>query len=173
MIVEIASPLLPNRMMIRGVVTQQRNALPRLRIRAGITVAFAQEESHKTDFFFRVMQGKHIATTKRRHSRLPIKVPVRYRNTNAPEFIASELTEISIGGAVLTSNTGLDIGTEVVIEIIIPPSASASLLSGKVTYHRPDGSMGVRFLSRDGSGTARMKELIKRLKAQPHVPRQE
>jgi Tfp pilus assembly protein PilZ len=49
-VVEMACDGLPNKVLIRGSVTAWRPALPRMRIRAGATVAFDAEEMAKRDF---------------------------------------------------------------------------------------------------------------------------
>ena len=49
-ILEVASPLLPNKVLIRGTVQAWRPALPRMRVRAGATVELGSDEQPKLDF---------------------------------------------------------------------------------------------------------------------------
>src|SRR6478752_66512 len=57
-IVEIASTLLPNKVLIRGLVQAWRPALPRMRVRAGATVQIDAEEQTKLTFLHEVLSGR-------------------------------------------------------------------------------------------------------------------
>ena len=77
-VVEIFCEGLPNKVMIRGEVKSWRPALPRLRVRAGALVGFPPEEDEKRQFLLAALSGE-VVPRKRRHTRLPVDVPVRYR----------------------------------------------------------------------------------------------
>src|SRR5438067_302748 len=57
-IVEVASQLLPNKVLIRGTVQAWRPALPRMRVRAGATVELGSDEQAKLTFLNDVLSGK-------------------------------------------------------------------------------------------------------------------
>lgn len=162
-IVELSVPALPNKVLIRGVVRSWRPALPRLRVRAGATVEFAPDEEQKHLFVVQTVRGEVSPSTKRRHTRLPVAVPVRYRTTEDAGFVDSKLTEISVGGAMLEGVT-LPLETDVILEITPPGAVSPIAISGKTTYHGSNGGTGLKFLYRDGGGSRRLRELVRRLR---------
>ena len=164
-IVEVSSALLPNKVLVRGAVQTWRPALPRMRVRAGATIELATDEQTKLTFLHDVFSGKRTDVPRRRHHRLPVSVPVRYRVTNSSNYVDSEISEIGVGGALLTTPQPLPIDTELTLEVVPPGAAGAIEIAGRVSYHVPSGSTGLRFVSRDGDGDRRLRELIRRLRA--------
>ncbi len=164
-IVELSAPALPNKVLIRGAVRAWRPALPRLRVRAGATVEFDSEEGEKKTFICETIAGDRGPSPRRRHTRLPVAVPVRYRiSTGGAEMVTAELTEISVGGALLSTTEPLPIDTDVILEITPPGAVSPLSISGKATYHLPNGGTGLKFIYRDGGGSRRLRELVRRLR---------
>ncbi|RMH42912.1 MAG: hypothetical protein D6689_06620 [Deltaproteobacteria bacterium] len=164
-IVELSVPALPNKVLIRGAVRAWRPALPRLRVRAGATVEFDSEEAEKRDFIVETISGERKPTPRRRHTRLPVAVPVRYRLADGdPEMIDADLTEISVGGALLSTREPLPIDADIILEITPPGAVSPLSISGKATYHLPNGSTGLKFIYRDSGGSRRLRELVRRLR---------
>ena len=163
-IVELSAPALPNKVLIRAVVQSWRPALPRLRVRAGAVVAFDDEETEKVKFLVSTISGDKEAAFKRRHTRLPVEVPVRYRTTESADFVDSQLSEISIGGAMLHTDEPLALETDVILEVTPPGAVSPISISGKATYHLPNGGTGLKFIYRDGGGSRRLRELVRRLR---------
>lgn len=164
-IIEVSSALLPNKVLIRGTVQAWRPALPRMRVRAGATIELAADEQVKLTFLHDVFSGKRTDVPRRRHHRLPVSVTVRYRLTNSSNYIESAISEIGVGGALLTTPEPLPIDTELTLEVVPPGGAAAIAIAGKVSYHVPSGGSGLRFVSRDGDGDRRLRELIRRLRA--------
>jgi Tfp pilus assembly protein PilZ len=161
-IVELVCDGLPNKVLFRGTVLAWRPALPRLRVRAGATVAFAPEEEEKRRFILAALAGE-VNPPRRRHTRIPVAVPVRYRLPGTADQSVGELGEISMGGALIKTDAHIPLGTEVVLAVT-PPGAAASIeISGRVGYHAPNG-IGVKFVYRDGGGSRRIRELIRRLR---------
>lgn len=164
-IVELSAPALPNKVLIRGAVRAWRPALPRLRVRAGATVEFDTDEEEKRNFIVDTIRGDRGPSPRRRHTRLPVAVPVKFRTTaGAAEMVDAELTEISVGGALLSTGTPLPIDTDIILEITPPGAVSPLSISGKATYHLPNGSTGLKFIYRDGGGSRRLRELVRRLR---------
>jgi Tfp pilus assembly protein PilZ len=162
-IVELVCDGLPNKVLIRGQVVSWRPALPRLRVRAGATVAFAADEDDKRRFVLATLSGD-LKPPKRKHTRIPVAVPVRYRIPGTSDVQEGSLTEISVGGALLKSQNGkVDLGTEVVLELLPPGGAAPMSIAGKVAYHAPGGT-GLKFVYRDGGGSRRIRELIRRIR---------
>jgi Tfp pilus assembly protein PilZ len=164
-ILEVASPLLPNKVLIRGTVQAWRPALPRMRVRAGATVELASDEQPKLTFLLGVFSGKLTDVPRRKHQRLPVAMPVRYRTVASSAMMDSALTEIGVGGALLATTDPLPLGTELTIEVVPPGGAAPIAIAGTVTYHVPAGGTGLRFVTRDSDGDRRLRELIRRLRA--------
>ena len=164
-IIEVASALLPNKVLVRGAVQTWRPALPRMRVRAGATVDLAPDEQVKLTFLHDVFSGKRTDVPRRRHHRLPVSVTVRYRLANSASFIECAVSEIGVGGALLTTVEPLAIDTELTLEVVPPGGAAPIEIASRVSYHVPSGGSGLRFMSRDGDGDRRLRELIRRLRA--------
>jgi len=161
-VVELHFPGLPNKMMMRGQVVWWRSALPRLRVRAGAMVTFLEEEREKRDFILKLAEGGNSEAIKRRHPRIPVEMDVRWRTSESPSFKQGRLRDISIGGALLVTEDQLSPEDEVVIELTTPGGASPIPIAGKVTYNTEMG-VGVRFQYRDGGGSQRLREVVRRL----------
>ncbi|HTL33591.1 MAG TPA: PilZ domain-containing protein [Kofleriaceae bacterium] len=164
-IVEISSNLLPNKVLIRGSVAAWRPALPRMRVRAGATVQLDTDEQVKLTFLHDVLSGKRTDVPRRKNSRLPVQFACRYRVASSSQFVDSAISEIGVGGALLTTTTPLPLETELTLEVTPPGAAAPIAIAGRVSYHAPSGGSGLRFVSRDGDGDRRLRELIRRLRA--------
>jgi Tfp pilus assembly protein PilZ len=165
-IIELSAPALPNKVLIRGVVRSWRPALPRLRVRAGAVIEFDSSENDKRDFIVATIAGNsNSPATRRKHTRLPVAVSVRYRTSENADFVASTLGEISVGGAMLGTATPLPLDTDVILEVTPPGAVRPIPISGKVTYHLPNGGTGLKFLYRDAGGSRRLRELVRRLRS--------
>lgn len=164
-IVEISSNLLPNKVLIRGSVQAWRPALPRMRVRAGATIQLDTDEQVKLTFLHDVLTGKRTDVPRRKNSRLPVQFACRYRLTSSSQFVDSAISEIGVGGALLTTATPLPLDTELTLEVTPPGGAAPIAIAGRVSYHAPSGGSGLRFVSRDGDGDRRLRELIRRLRA--------
>jgi Tfp pilus assembly protein PilZ len=161
-VAEIHFPGLPNKMLLRGTVVWWRTALPRLRVRAGAMVAILDAERDKRDFVLEVASGRRQEGIKRRHPRIPVEMHVRWRPADSPLLRESELHEISVGGALLVTDEPLAVGDEIVVEFTTPGGAQPIAVAGKITYHSSAGN-GVRFIYRDGGGSQRLREVVRRL----------
>lgn len=164
-IIEVSSQLLPNKVLVRGAVQTWRPALPRMRVRAGATVELATDEQIKLTFLHEVFAGSRTDVPRRRHLRLPVSLQVRYRLANSAAWTECMVSEIGVGGALLSTSTPLPIDTELTLEVVPPGSAAPLEIAGRCSYHVPTGGSGLRFVSRDGDGDRRLRELIRRLRA--------
>jgi len=166
-IVEVASQLLPNKVLIRGTVQSWRPALPRMRVRAGATIELAADEQVKLTFLNEVMSGKRTDVPRRKHHRLPVSIPVRYRVSGVALWTDSEISEIGVGGALLATTGAIPIETEVLLEVTPPGAAAPLSITSRVSYHVPGTSdaTGLKFVTRDSDGDRRLRELVRRLRA--------
>lgn len=163
-VVEMACDGLPNKVLIRGKVTAWRPALPRMRVRAGATVAFDAEETGKRDFVLETLRGERPASRRRKHTRIPVGIPCRVRISTGLDLMEGVLREISVSGGLVHGPLQPAIGTDVVLEITPPGSEAPFDLSGRVVYHAGDNQTGVRFIYREGGGSRRLRELVRRFK---------
>ncbi|MEM9493844.1 MAG: PilZ domain-containing protein, partial [Myxococcota bacterium] len=154
----------PNKVLVRGTVRSWRPALPRLRVRAGAVVEFLPEEEPKRSFVLETLSGTRGPSPRRKHTRLPVDIGVRYRMSEDAGYLETRLTEISVGGAMLATDEPLPIDADVILEIIPPGAVSPIAISGKVAYHGAAGGTGLKFVYRDGGGSRRLRELIRRLR---------
>jgi Tfp pilus assembly protein PilZ len=164
-IVEVSSNLLPNKVLIRGNVQAWRPALPRMRVRAGATIQLDTDEQTKLTFLHDVLSGRKTDVPRRRHHRLPVQFSCRYRLAESAAFVDSAISEIGVGGALLTTEQPLPLETELTVELTPPGAAAPLAIAGRVSYHAPSGGSGLRFVSRDGDGDRRLRELVRRLRA--------
>ena len=163
-VVELACKGLPNKVLVRGVVMSWRPALPRLRVRAGAMVRFAPEEAAKRDFVLQTLMGARQAASRRKHSRIPVGLAVRVRVGNETEDSEAELREISVSGGLLAMGTQPAIGTDAILEIVPPGGISPMSISARVIYHAGLGQTGIKFMFREGGGSRRLRELVRRFK---------
>jgi Tfp pilus assembly protein PilZ len=163
-IVELNVDGLPNKVLVRGAVRWWRTALPRLRVRAGALVEFDPTEAEKRTFVLETLEGRREPARRRRHTRIPISVPVRFRRADSAEYRESALSEISVGGGVLHVIEPIELGTEVIVEVTPPGSAAPMAITGRVTYLNETEGAGLKFVYRDGGGARRIRELLRRLR---------
>ena len=161
-LVELSFPDLPNKMMLRGTIVSWRSALPRLRVRAGAVVRFDPSEQEKREFVLAAAKGDAPEATKRRHTRLPVDVSVLWRRANSTEARSAHLYEISVGGAQLVTEQALALDEDILLELTAPGGAHSFEIAGKVTNIMQSG-YGLRFVYRDGGGSRRLKEVIRRI----------
>lgn len=163
-VIELVCKALPNRVMIKGIVLQWRPALPRLRVRAGVTVRFDEAEGQKVAFVTETLRGIRPPAPRRKHTRLPVALPATLRIEGQPLTSQVELREISVSGALVGGIAPPPIGTEVVLEFVPPGGEAPMDLAGRVLYHASEDGTGIRFLFREGGGSRRLRELVRRIK---------
>ncbi|MEZ4368184.1 MAG: PilZ domain-containing protein [Kofleriaceae bacterium] len=164
-VIEVSSPALPNKVLIRGEVRWWRAARPRNRVRAGALVVLADGEAGKRVFVREVVAGERAEVRRRRQSRLPVSLPARYRTAGEPAWHPVAITELSAGGALLATSSALELDAELTIEVMPPGAAVPLAIAARSSYVGAGGSTGVRFVSRDGDGARRLRELVRRVRA--------
>lgn len=164
-VVELICRGLPNRVLIRGDVVSWRPALPRKGIRAGAVVHFNQEETVKRDFVLETLGGLNKRPPpKRKHARLPIGQPVKVLIGADKSPIAAELRELSVVGALIACEVQPPLGTDMVLLVVSPGGETTTDIAGKALYHAGPGLTGIKFLFREGGGSRRLRELVRRFK---------
>ena len=161
-VVEVHFPQLPNKMLVRGSVVWWRAALPRLRVRAGAQVSFDSGDMESLDFIKDLAGGEAVDAVRRRHPRIPVTLDVQCRKADSADLFEGKLRDISIGGSLLITEYEVDAGDDLIIELTTPGGAHPMDIAAKVTHCGAEGA-GVRFIYRDGGGSQRLREVVRRL----------
>jgi len=74
------------------------------------------------------------------------------------------ISEVSVGGALLKTDEVLELGDEIIIEMTTPGGSVPISIAGKVAYRCEGEGSGIKFLYRDGGGSRRIREVIRRIK---------
>jgi Tfp pilus assembly protein PilZ len=162
-LLEVSYGGLPGKIMVRGIGREWHAARPRLRVRAGGSVACAGTEWRKIEFLQQVAKGEIKLLARRRHVRLPVLVEVQWRQNGDRTRQTAALSELSEGGALLLTNNGLSVGTEIIIEITPPGAALALEILAVVRNASNEEGLGLEFVARDMGGVHRLREVIRRI----------
>jgi hypothetical protein len=76
-------------------------------------------------------------------------LPVRYRTTLHPAWIAAETRNIGIGGAFIAAAVLQTMGTSLTLELVLPTSEQVFTLPAIVRWSKPGDGMGVQFVGVD------------------------
>jgi hypothetical protein len=76
-------------------------------------------------------------------------LPVRFRTTLHPAWIAAETRNIGVGGAFIASSELQDVGSALTLELRLPTSEQTFALPAVVRWARPGEGMGVQFVGVD------------------------
>ncbi len=163
LLLEVYFTGLPVKLMVRAVGKKWHHARPRLRVRAGGVLRCVGSEWRKL-LFLRDAVTSHVDfEQRRRHTRQPVLVELRWRRQGEHDLVHATITEISEVGALLLTPTPLPVGEELIIEITPPGSTRALQVQAIVRNTDHTDGVGIEFLSRDGGGVTRLRELIRRL----------
>jgi len=89
---------------------------------------------------------------------------VRMRVGNDPDSAEAELREISVSGGLVAAQVQPAIGTDIILDVVPPGGIAPMSISGRVLYHACPGQTGVKFMFREGGGSRRLRELVRRFK---------
>lgn len=154
---------LPGKLMVRAIGKKWHNARPRLRVRAGGVLRCVGSEWRKLQFLHDVASGALKLEQRRRHTRQPVLVEIRWRRQGESDFVAATISEISEVGALLLTPTPLTVGEELIVEITPPGSARPLEVQAIIrNVDHVDGA-GIEFMARDMGGVTRLREVIRRL----------
>lgn len=76
-------------------------------------------------------------------------LPVRYKTTLHPAWIAAETRNIGVGGAFIAGATLQTVGTALTLELTLPTSEQVFTLPSIVRWSKPGEGMGVQFVGVD------------------------
>jgi hypothetical protein len=80
------------------------------------------------------------------------------------EVVEAKLLEISVSGGLLAASVQPAIGTDVVVDVVPPGGVTPMSISCRVIYHASQDQTGVKFMFREGGGSRRLRELVRRFK---------
>jgi tartrate dehydratase beta subunit/fumarate hydratase class I family protein len=89
---------------------------------------------------------------------------VTVRIGSDPDAVEAELREISVSGGLVFAAAQPAIGTDVIVNIVPPGGIAPMSISGRVIYHAGPGQTGLKFMFREGGGSRRLRELVRRFK---------
>jgi hypothetical protein len=160
---ELSYQGLPGKIMLRAIGREWHSARPRLRVRAGGTLACTGTEWRKLEFLKSVAVGEIKLVARRKHVRLPVLVEVSWREHGARERHTAALSEISEGGALLLTTEKLAVGSDLIIAVTPPGAQLPMEIAAVVRNTTNDDGVGLEFVTRDMGGVHRLREVIRRI----------
>lgn len=155
--------------VLYGRVAWRRPGRHLEKIRAGVGVEFLEGERAKCDYLLQVARGGDNPRSRRRHERIRVDLPVRWRLEGATDGLQGQLMDVGRGGAFVRTQepvNGRD--THVVLEIAPPGAEVPMAFTARIAWTGSNGEQtgfGVEWRARDAGGGRRIKELVRRLSA--------
>jgi hypothetical protein len=133
LVVEVTFPELPNPVLVRAIVVNQRSRT-HAEHEAAVLVSFQPEEVAKRDFLLKVARRQIVAAPRRRHKRMPVDIPVRWSEAQSTESFAGSLREISAEGAQLVTAAEPQVGAAIRLFFDHPTHPDTAFVQGRVIY---------------------------------------
>lgn len=76
-------------------------------------------------------------------------LPVRFKTTLHPSWIAAETRDIGVGGAFIAVSEVQAVGTGLTVELTLPTTEQSFTLPAIVRWARPGEGMGIQFVGVD------------------------
>jgi Tfp pilus assembly protein PilZ len=152
--------------LLLGRVAWRRPGRHLEKIRAGVAIAFAASEATKIEYLLALAQPGAAITSRRRHERLPVDLPVSIHLPGSNTEMQARLLDVGRGGAALSSSTPIPGDVDVVLEVSPPGAAVAMEFSARVAWTRTGEKgigTGLEWRARDAGGARRIKEMVRRL----------
>lgn len=156
--------------LLGGRVAWRRTGKHAQKIRAGVQVEFADEERAKVDYVLDLSKPGDEDRKRRRYERLPIEIPVAWRQAAGTPPSQGVLRDIGQGGAFVSTKggPGAAANDDLVLEVSPPGAQVAMAFMARVAWVIPSGQnvgFGVKWRARDAGGGRRIRELVRRLTA--------
>ena len=153
--------------LLRGTVAWRRPGKHRTKTKAGIGVEFQASEGATRDYLLRVARGDEVATSARRHQRLPLDLPVVWHIPGTRQENTGVLRDIGRGGAFVMTAQPIMGQTDIVLKVAPPGAEVATPVSARIAWiaigKSGEPGFGVAWKARDAGGGRRIKELVKRM----------
>jgi Tfp pilus assembly protein PilZ len=162
-VVEVAFPGLPNRVLVRGLIVDRDEE------RDGLVVKLNHSELSKRDFLVSAARGEVGLAWRRRHRRFPVRLKAVFRTTEGSGPIAEAHTEdLSGSGIFLRTPQLLAVRTPVVV-VVDPADGKGPIeIPGRVAWVRrdpPTSGFGVTFETLSGDAMKRLRKVMRELKS--------
>ena len=162
-VVEVAFPGLPNRVLVRGLVVDRDEE------RSGLIVKLANSELQKRDFLVAAAHGTVSLAWRRRHRRFPLRLKAGFRAADQDDKAAAEAQteDLSGSGIFLRTPQVLSVRTPVVVIIDPGDGKGAIEVPGRVAWVRrdpPTSGFGVAFDNLSGENMRRLRRVMRDLK---------
>jgi Tfp pilus assembly protein PilZ len=150
--------------MLRASVRWSRRGKIVPKVRAGVAVEFLASEANGRDHLLAIAQRDSSVTSARRHQRLPIDLPIRWSVRGSSQEHRGLLQDISIGGASIRTALPVESeGTDIFLTVVPPGAEVAMEVSARIAWMSPGVGFGLAWRARDGGGSRRIKELVRRM----------
>jgi Tfp pilus assembly protein PilZ len=159
-------------MVVYGRVAWRRPGRHLLKIRAGIGVEFLPGEQAKCEYLLEMARSGASMHSRRRHERIPVDLTITWRPIGSNEELQGKLRDVGRGGAFVLSRATVPFESQVVLEIAPPGAEVPMAFIGRVAWTGKAGDenvFGIEWRARDAGGGRRIKELVRRLTAGPHL----
>jgi Tfp pilus assembly protein PilZ len=163
-VVEVAFPGLPNRVLIRGLVVDRDEE------RDGLMVKLNHGETAKRDFLVSAARGEVGLAWRRRHRRFPVRLKAVVRPTDATGTPAAEAHTEDLSGSGIFLRTPQLLAVRTKVVVVLDPGDGQGVIEipGRVAWVRrdpPTSGFGVTFDTLSGEAMRRLRRLMRDLKS--------
>jgi Tfp pilus assembly protein PilZ len=157
LLIEIAFPGLPNRVLLRAAVKEHKGQ--------GLWLVIDPADQSTADFVISLAHGEiEIKAVERSHGRFPASLPVAYKLAGGGEAVTSTVEDLSTGGAFIRAESSPAVGSTV--ELVVGPhgeSGDRFTVNGHVAWIRdqPEKGFGVEFEMPHGEDGRTLRRLLR------------
>ncbi|MBU1239397.1 PilZ domain-containing protein [Myxococcota bacterium] len=166
-IVELHIPSVHDKTLVRGSVISFRRPVPRRGIRGGALVLVETDELEKVLYLVGLFeQGISKPEKRRKHPRLSVELPIRFRIIETAVYHDAILLDIAEGGARMRTKGGNDlVGEKIFLEITVPGGVRPVSFLAEVKNKPSEDLYGIAFMSREKGNFSLLREFLRRLKS--------
>ncbi len=166
-IVELHIPSVHDKTLVRGSVISFRKPVPRRGIRGGALVRVEDDELDKVEYLVGLFeQGISRPEKRRRHARLSVELPIRFRILETAVYHDAILLDIAEGGARMRTSIVQDlVGEKIFLEITAPGGVRPVSFLAEVKNKPSEDLYGIAFVSREKGNYSLLREFLRRLKS--------
>jgi Tfp pilus assembly protein PilZ len=162
-VVEVAFPGLPNRVLVRGLVVDRDDD------RGGLVVKLANSELQKRDFLVSAARGDVGLAWRRRHRRFPLRLKAGFREAEKGDTTPAEAQTEDLSGAGIFLRTPQLLKVRTPVVVVIDPGDGKGPIEvpGRVAWVRRDpttSGFGVCFDNLSGDAMKRLRRVMRELK---------
>lgn len=166
-ILEVAFPALPNRVLLRGTVSGYEEGAEEGSDEGVVHLAVNSEDEGALDFLCEQASSRSPDRKKptiRKHERVPMGIPVDWQVEGSGDVIISATDDVALGGVQIRTLSPPPVGTELTLKIALNPATRERVsVPGKVAWVKQDDEfqgMGVEFLPTESDKKGPLRELL-------------